>query len=50
MREWHKDLEGAAVSAITKAVPAGQEYGRSLFTTGSGEIFVISWRYLLPDE
>ncbi|TQS11257.1 hypothetical protein [Microbispora hainanensis] len=47
---WQKDLEGAAASAVTKAVPAGQEYGRSLFTTGSGQVFVLSWRYLLPHE
>ncbi|WP_371778916.1 hypothetical protein [Streptosporangium subroseum] len=47
---WQKDVEGAAVSAITKAVPAGQGYGRSLFKTGSGALFVLSWRYLLPDE
>jgi hypothetical protein len=47
---WQKDLEGAAVSAITKAVPAGQEHGRPLFKTGSGAPFVLSWRYLLPDE
>ncbi len=47
---WQKDLEGAAVSAITEAVPAGQEYGRSLFTTSSRVLFVLSWRYLLPDE
>ncbi|MEV6867678.1 hypothetical protein AB0M44_42655 [Streptosporangium subroseum] len=48
---WQKDIvEGAAVSAITKAVPAGQGYGRSLFKTGSGALFVLSWRYLLPDE
>ncbi|MBB2912588.1 hypothetical protein FHS43_003871 [Streptosporangium becharense] len=47
---WQKDVEGAAVSAITKAVPAGQQYGRSLFKTGSGALFVLSWRYLLPDE
>ncbi|MEU6414661.1 hypothetical protein [Microbispora sp. NPDC046933] len=47
---WRKDVEGAAVSAITKAVPAGQEHGRSLFRTGSGAIFVLSWRYLLPHE
>jgi hypothetical protein len=47
---WQKDIEGAAVSAITKAVPAGQEYGRSLFKTSTGALFVVSWRYLLPDE
>ncbi|MGC5011811.1 hypothetical protein ACLQ2R_13695 [Streptosporangium sp. DT93] len=47
---WQKDIEGAAVSAITKALPAGQEHGRSLFTTGSGALFVLSWRYLLPGE
>ncbi|MFC4533696.1 hypothetical protein [Sphaerisporangium dianthi] len=47
---WRKDLDGAAASALTKAVPAGQEYGRSLFRTGSGALFVISWRYLLPGE
>lgn len=47
---WQKDVEGAAVSAITKAVPAGQEHGRPLFKTGSGALFVLSWRYLLPGE
>ncbi|MGI5154133.1 hypothetical protein [Microbispora sp. CA-102843] len=47
---WQKDIEGAAVSAITKAVPAGQKYDRSLFTTSSGTIFTLSWRYLLPHE
>ncbi|WP_169952562.1 hypothetical protein [Microbispora sp. H11081] len=47
---WQEDVEGAAVDAITKAVPAGQEYGRSLFTTGSGTVVVLSWRYLLPHE
>ncbi len=47
---WQKDVEGAAVSAITKAVPAEQKYGRSLFATSSGTTFVLSWRYLLPDE
>ncbi|MEU4409471.1 hypothetical protein AB0F88_33590 [Streptosporangium sp. NPDC023963] len=47
---WRKDVEGAAVSAITKAVPAGPEHSRSLFKTGSGALFVLSWRYLLPDE
>ncbi|GGK91438.1 hypothetical protein Sme01_53790 [Sphaerisporangium melleum] len=47
---WQQDLEGAAVSAITKAVPTGEQYGRSLFKTGSGKLFVLSWRYLLPDE
>ncbi|MEU8175631.1 hypothetical protein AB0C14_22370 [Microbispora hainanensis] len=47
---WQQDVEGAAASAIAKAVPAGQEYGRSLFTTGSGQTFVLSWRYLLPHE
>lgn len=47
---WQKDVEGAAVSAITKAVPPGQDYARSLFKTGSGQLFVLSWRYLLPGE
>ncbi|MEU8207403.1 hypothetical protein [Streptosporangium sp. NPDC049046] len=47
---WQKDIEGAAVSAIVKAVPAGQQYERSLFKTGSGTLFLLSWRYLLPDE
>ncbi|WP_169981760.1 hypothetical protein [Microbispora sp. H10836] len=47
---WQKDVEGAAASAVTKAVPAGQEYGRSLFKTSSGETFVLAWRYLLPQE
>ncbi|MFF3439814.1 hypothetical protein [Streptosporangium sp. NPDC002721] len=47
---WQKDVEGAAVSAITKAVPAWQGHSRSLFKTGSGELFVLSWRYLLPGE
>ncbi|WP_432926928.1 hypothetical protein ACQPZZ_37425 [Microbispora sp. CA-135349] len=47
---WQKDVEGVAANAITKAVPAGQEYGRSLFTTRSGVVFVLSWRYLLPHE
>ncbi|AWS42520.1 hypothetical protein DKM19_15310 [Streptosporangium sp. 'caverna'] len=47
---WQKDVEGAAVSAITKAVPAGQGHDRPLFKTGSGALFVLSWRYLLPDE
>lgn len=47
---WHEDVEGAAVNAVTKAVPAGQEYGRPLFKAGSGQIFVLSWRYLLPHE
>lgn len=47
---WQEDVEGAAVSAITKAVPAGQQYGRSLFRTSSGTTFVLSWRYLLPHE
>ncbi|MFI7610171.1 hypothetical protein ACIBP6_02900 [Nonomuraea terrae] len=47
---WQKDLDGVAVAAITKAVPAGQEYGTSLFKTSSGALFALSWRYLLPDE
>ncbi|MEN3535161.1 hypothetical protein AAH991_08625 [Microbispora sp. ZYX-F-249] len=47
---WQKDVEGETASAVTKAVPAGQEYGRSLFRTGSGTVFVLSWRYLLPGE
>lgn len=47
---WQKDVEGAAVSAIVKALPAGQEDERSLFRTGSGKLFLLSWRYLLPDE
>ncbi|MBE3010897.1 hypothetical protein IL992_17115 [Microbispora sp. NEAU-D428] len=47
---WQKDVEGAAVSAITKAVPAGQRYDRSLFRTSSGAVFTLSWRYLLPHE
>ncbi|XVQ85320.1 hypothetical protein ACQP2K_42070 [Microbispora siamensis] len=47
---WQKDVEGAAVSAITKAVPAGQKYDRPLFRTSSGTVFTLSWRYLLPHE
>ncbi len=47
---WRQDLEGAAATALAKAVPAGQEYGRALFKTSSGGLFVLSWRYLLPDE
>lgn len=47
---WQKDLDGAAATAVTKAVPPGQEYGRALFKTSSGSLFVLTWRYLLPDE
>ncbi|MEV1198502.1 hypothetical protein [Microbispora rosea] len=47
---WQEDVEGAAASAITKAVPPGQQYGRPLFRTGSGTTYVLSWRYLLPHE
>lgn len=47
---WQTDLKGAAAEAIVKAVPDGQEYGRALFRTGSGALFTLSWRYLLPDE
>ncbi|WP_433498990.1 hypothetical protein ACQP1K_01090 [Sphaerimonospora sp. CA-214678] len=47
---WQKDVEGAAAKAIIKAVPAGQEHDRPLFRTGSGTVFVLSWRYLLPHE
>ncbi|WP_152990479.1 hypothetical protein [Sphaerimonospora mesophila] len=47
---WQRDVEGAAARAITKAVPAGRTHDRSLFRTGSGTVFVLSWRYLLPHE
>ncbi|GGO16145.1 hypothetical protein GCM10010116_32570 [Microbispora rosea subsp. aerata] len=47
---WQEDVEGAALTAVTRAVPAGPEYGRSLFKTGSGQVFLLSWRYLLPHE
>ncbi|MGW4641753.1 hypothetical protein ACWEN6_24750 [Sphaerisporangium sp. NPDC004334] len=47
---WRTDLEGTAASAVAKAVPAGQGHGRPLYKTGSGSLFVLSWRYLLPDE
>ncbi len=47
---WQQDLDEAASGALIKAVPAGQEYGKALFKTSSGAVFVLSWRYLLPDE
>ncbi|GIH25569.1 hypothetical protein Aph01nite_38790 [Acrocarpospora phusangensis] len=54
---WKTDLDGAASAAVVKAVPQGGATGpkgggpgQSLFKTGSGAVFVVSWRYLLPDE
>ncbi|GAA0415249.1 hypothetical protein [Acrocarpospora corrugata] len=47
---WKKDLDEAATTAIVKAVPAGGENRQALFKTASGATFVVSWRYLLPDE
>ncbi|WP_155356029.1 hypothetical protein [Acrocarpospora macrocephala] len=47
---WKKDLDGDAAGAIVKAIPAGFENRQSLFKSGSGAVFVVSWRYLLPDE
>ncbi|TLP57920.1 hypothetical protein [Microbispora triticiradicis] len=47
---WRKDLDGEAASALARAVPAGLDHGRPIFKTASGKVFVLSWRYLLPDE
>ncbi|MEU7880971.1 hypothetical protein [Microbispora bryophytorum] len=47
---WQEDVEGAAASALTRAVPPGQQSGRPLFRTGSGTTYVLSWRFLLPHE
>ncbi|MEU8378001.1 hypothetical protein [Streptosporangium sp. NPDC048865] len=47
---WRKDVEGATASAVTKAVPVWQGHSRALFRTGSGALFILSWRYLLPGE
>ncbi|MEU8199269.1 hypothetical protein AB0C10_36340 [Microbispora amethystogenes] len=47
---WRKDLDGETASAVAKAVPAGQDHARPIFKSASGKVFVLSWRYLLPDE
>ncbi|WP_062350852.1 hypothetical protein [Herbidospora yilanensis] len=46
---WQKDLTGAEVPALVKAAPPVPDAGLPIFETKSG-VFVLSWRYLLPDE
>lgn len=46
---WQHDLTGAEVPALIKVAPPVPDGGLPIFTTKTG-VYVLSWRYLLPNE
>jgi hypothetical protein len=45
----HADLTGDQATTIVKSVPA-QAFNWTPLRAPTGEVVLVSWRYLLPDE